>query len=95
LSGLSPFLGDTDAETLSNILTTNCSFDDEAFENISEDAKDFIANLLIREKSGRFSAAQCLKHPWVNNVSVKSRQSGIQLKSQLLLKKYVMKRLWK
>ncbi|XP_038658807.1 myosin light chain kinase 2, skeletal/cardiac muscle-like isoform X1 [Scyliorhinus canicula] len=95
LSGLSPFLGDTDAETLTSILTTNCSFDDEAFENISEDAKDFIANLLIREKSGRFSAAQCLKHPWVKNVSVKSRQSGIQLKSQLLLKKYVMKRLWK
>ncbi|XP_078092460.1 myosin light chain kinase family member 4-like [Mustelus asterias] len=95
LSGLSPFLGDTDAETLSNILTTNCSFDDEAFENISEDAKDFIANLLIREKSGRFSAAQCLKHPWVKNLAAKTRHSRIQLKSQLLLKKYVMKRLWK
>ncbi|XP_059508852.1 myosin light chain kinase 2, skeletal/cardiac muscle-like isoform X2 [Stegostoma tigrinum] len=95
LSGLSPFLGDSDAETLSNILTTNCNFDDEAFENISEEAKDFIANLLIREKSGRISAAQCLKHPWLSNFAAKSKHSKIQLKSQLLLKKYVMKRLWK
>uniref|UniRef100_UPI00398F4CAF myosin light chain kinase family member 4-like n=1 Tax=Pristiophorus japonicus TaxID=55135 RepID=UPI00398F4CAF len=95
LSGLSPFLGNADAETLTNVLTTVCSFDDEAFENISEEAKDFIANLLIREKSGRISAAQCLKHPWLNNIAEKSRHSKIQLKSQLLLKKYVMKRLWK
>ncbi|XP_041061412.1 myosin light chain kinase family member 4-like [Carcharodon carcharias] len=95
LSGLSPFLGDTDAETLSNILTTNCSFDDEAFENISEEAKDFIANLLIREKSGRLSASQCLKHPWLNDIAAKTRHCNVQLKSQLLLKKYVMKRLWK
>ncbi|XP_067904860.1 myosin light chain kinase 2, skeletal/cardiac muscle [Heterodontus francisci] len=95
LSGLSPFLGDSDAETLSNILTTICSFDDEAFENVSEEAKDFISNLLIREKSGRLSAAQCLKHPWLNNIAEKTRHSKIQLKSQLLLKKYVMKRLWK
>ncbi|XP_067833966.1 myosin light chain kinase 2, skeletal/cardiac muscle-like [Heptranchias perlo] len=95
LSGLSPFLGDTDAETLTNVLTIDCSFDDEAFENVSEEAKDFIANLLIREKSGRISAAQCLKHPWLKNIAEKMRHSKIQLKSQLLLKKYVMKRLWK
>ncbi|KAK3528268.1 hypothetical protein QTP86_028684, partial [Hemibagrus guttatus] len=50
LSGLSPFLGDNDAETMNNILHANWDFDAEAFENVSEEAKDFISKLLIPAK---------------------------------------------
>uniref|UniRef100_A0A8C4SNZ9 Myosin light chain kinase 2, skeletal/cardiac muscle-like n=1 Tax=Erpetoichthys calabaricus TaxID=27687 RepID=A0A8C4SNZ9_ERPCA len=50
LSGLSPFLGDNDSQTLSNVLSVNWYFDEEAFEHVSEEAKDFISNLLIKEK---------------------------------------------
>ena len=50
LSGLSPFMGDTDAETLNNVTAADWDFEDEAFDNISEDAKDFIEQLLIKRK---------------------------------------------
>ncbi|KPP74738.1 hypothetical protein Z043_106085, partial [Scleropages formosus] len=95
LSGLSPFLGDDDSETLNNVLTVNWAFDDEAFEHVSDEAKDFVSNLLIRERSGRLSASQCLKHPWLCNISEKAKRSNITLKSQVQLKKYMARRLWK
>lgn len=50
LSGLSPFLGDNDTETLNNVLAANWYFDEETFESISDEAKDFVSNLIIKEK---------------------------------------------
>jgi serine/threonine protein kinase len=50
LSGLSPFLGDNDNETFSNITRGEFDFEDDAFEKISEDAKDFISSLIIKRK---------------------------------------------
>jgi len=45
--------------------------------------------------SGRMSATQSLKHPWLNNISEKAKSSNIVLKSQVLLKKYMARRMWK
>ncbi|NXX41257.1 MYLK2 kinase, partial [Tricholaema leucomelas] len=95
LSGLSPFLGDNDTETLNNVLAANWYFDEETFESVSDEAKDFVSNLIIKEKSGRMSAAQCLEHPWLNNLAEKAKRCNRRLKSQVLLKKYVMRRRWK
>ncbi|XP_050953449.1 myosin light chain kinase 2, skeletal/cardiac muscle [Labeo rohita] len=95
LSGLSPFLGDDDSQTLNNVLMGNWYFDEDAFEHVSAEARDFVSNLLIRERSGRLSATQCLKHPWLNNITEKAKSSNIVLKSQVLLKKYMARRLWK
>lgn len=50
LSGLSPFLGETDAETMNYVVNCSWDFDAEAFEQLSEDAKDFISRLLVKEK---------------------------------------------
>lgn len=50
LSGLSPFLGETDAETMNYVVNCNWDFDAEAFEQLSEEAKDFISRLLVKEK---------------------------------------------
>lgn len=50
LSGLSPFMGDNDAETFANITRADYDFDDEAFDAISQDAKDFISALLVKRK---------------------------------------------
>ncbi|XP_051961082.1 myosin light chain kinase 3-like isoform X2 [Xyrauchen texanus] len=95
ISGLSPFLGDDDSQTLNNVLMGNWYFDEDAFEHVSAEARDFVTNLLIRERSGRLSAAQCLKHPWLNNISQKAKSANIVLKSQVLLKKYMARRMWK
>ncbi|NXG23139.1 MYLK2 kinase, partial [Grallaria varia] len=95
LSGLSPFLGDDDTETLNNVLAANWYFDEETFESVSDEAKDFVSNLIIKDKSARMSADQCLKHPWLNNLAEKAKRCNRRLKSQVLLKKYVMRRRWK
>lgn len=50
LSGLSPFLGDDDNETLNNILSCQWSFEESEFLGISEEAKDFISKLLLINK---------------------------------------------
>lgn len=49
LSGLSPFQGTTEPETLCNITTAKWDFSAEEFECISSDAKDFISNLLVKD----------------------------------------------
>lgn len=41
------------------------------------------------------SAEQCLAHPWLNNLAEKAKRCNRRLKSQILLKKYLMKRRWK
>ncbi|XP_075561143.1 myosin light chain kinase family member 4 [Pelecanus crispus] len=67
LSGLSPFLGDDDNETLNNILSCSWEFEDEEFHGVSDEAKDFISKLLIKEKCWRISATAALKHPWLSD----------------------------
>lgn len=49
LSGLSPFMGDSDLETMANVTRANYDFDDEAFDVISDEAKDFIEKLLLKD----------------------------------------------
>lgn len=51
LSGLSPFMGDTDIDTMTNVTLGKYNFDDDAFKMVSESAKDFIRQLL--QKDGR------------------------------------------
>ncbi|XP_028812717.1 myosin light chain kinase 3 isoform X2 [Denticeps clupeoides] len=96
LSGLSPFMGDTDMETMNNILHANWDFDAEAFENVSEEAKDFISRLLVPAKCSRLSASGCMKHSWLNNLEEKAKLHRVRLKSQLRLQTYLAAhRQWK
>uniref|UniRef100_A0A6Q2ZIM1 Protein kinase domain-containing protein n=1 Tax=Esox lucius TaxID=8010 RepID=A0A6Q2ZIM1_ESOLU len=96
LSGLSPFLGDNDAETMSNILHANWDFDSDAFELVSEEAKDFISRLLIPAKCSRLSATGCMKHTWLNNLEDKAKFHRVRLKSQVKLQRYLAAhRKWK
>ncbi|XP_023284680.1 myosin light chain kinase 2, skeletal/cardiac muscle-like isoform X1 [Seriola lalandi dorsalis] len=73
LSGLSPFLGDDDNETLNNILACQWNFEEEEFTDISDEAKDFITRLLVKSKSWRMSAAESLRHPWLSDRSLHYR----------------------
>ncbi|CAB3377596.1 Hypothetical predicted protein [Cloeon dipterum] len=65
LSGLSPFMGETDIETMANVTIANYDFDDEAFNEITAEAKDFIERLLLKDQSARLTASECLTHPWL------------------------------
>lgn len=48
LTGFSPFGGETDQETFLNISRAQVDFPDELFEDVSEEAKDFVKKLLVR-----------------------------------------------
>lgn len=49
LSGLSPFMGSTDIETMTNVTIGKYDFDDEAFSKVSKHALDFISKLLAKD----------------------------------------------
>lgn len=65
LSGLSPFAGENDVATLKNVKACDWDFDEDAFRNISEEGKDFIRRLLVKNKEKRMTAHECLVHPWL------------------------------
>jgi len=65
LSGLSPFAGASDIDTLKNVKACDWSFDEEAFKNVSEEGRDFIRKLLVKKKESRLTAHECLLHPWL------------------------------
>ncbi|KAK7866658.1 hypothetical protein R5R35_000274 [Gryllus longicercus] len=69
VSGASPFLGDDKQETFSNVVAGIYSFDDEYFSNVSELAKNFISQLLVKEPSERATVSDCLQHIWLQTYS--------------------------
>ncbi|CAM1295998.1 Uncharacterised protein g1436 [Pycnogonum litorale] len=91
LSGLSPFMGDTDCETMANVTKGNYDYEDESFDEISEEAKDFINKLLVKKQSERMSAADCLKHTWLKKKKTKKAQKKLNKKK---LKRYVVRKRW-
>uniref|UniRef100_A0A669PXW4 Protein kinase domain-containing protein n=1 Tax=Phasianus colchicus TaxID=9054 RepID=A0A669PXW4_PHACC len=65
LSGESPFQGENDMETLSNITAAQWEFEEEIFSDISQQAKDFISQLLQKDPRCRLSSPGALQHPWL------------------------------
>ncbi|XP_015605421.1 probable serine/threonine-protein kinase DDB_G0278901 isoform X2 [Cephus cinctus] len=65
LTGFSPFGGETDQETFQNISMGEVDFPEELFEDVSAQAKDFVAKLLVPDPSARITAKQCLRHEWL------------------------------
>uniref|UniRef100_A0A4W5NBV6 Si:dkey-240h12.4 n=1 Tax=Hucho hucho TaxID=62062 RepID=A0A4W5NBV6_9TELE len=90
LSGLSPFQGDNDKETLKNILGMIYEFEENYFNQTSTMAKDFIEKLLVKDPIERMTADECLVHPWIK--AANRSRSSINMKS---FKKFNAKRKWK
>ncbi|XP_004517523.1 death-associated protein kinase related [Ceratitis capitata] len=65
ISGLSPFMGETDIETMANVTIAKYDFEDESFSNVSPECLDFIGKLLVKDLTTRMTAAQCLEHKWL------------------------------
>ncbi|XP_055297742.1 death-associated protein kinase related [Sitodiplosis mosellana] len=69
LSGFSPFGGDSKQETFLNISQCNLNFPDDLFQDVSEDATDFIKSALQVAAEDRMSAVECLEHKWLSESS--------------------------
>ncbi|ESO99750.1 hypothetical protein LOTGIDRAFT_141651 [Lottia gigantea] len=91
LSGLSPFLGDSENETLSNVTLGEYDFDDDAFTEISDNAKDFIQKLLIKKKQKRHTIDQCKNHQWLAQDEKRIRCKRLNTEK---LKHFMARRKW-
>lgn len=67
LSGISPFRGANDRETLKKIREGKWDFDDR-WKNISNEAQDFIRKLLVYNVDKRMDIRTALAHPWFNYI---------------------------
>ncbi|XP_037503799.1 obscurin isoform X1 [Rhipicephalus sanguineus] len=65
LSGISPFLGQNDRETLKNVQNGKINFLHDGFAKVSDEARDFISKLLVFEPSERMDVRTALEHPWL------------------------------
>eukprot|EP00112_Aurelia_sp_Birch-Aquarium-sp1_P007116 Seg1777.3 transcript_id=Seg1777.3/GoldUCD/mRNA.D3Y31 product="Myosin light chain kinase smooth muscle" protein_id=Seg1777.3/GoldUCD/D3Y31 len=89
LSGLSPFLGDSDHETLANVSNGEYDFDDGEgiFDQISDGAKQFIEQLLVMDVTKRNTVDECLEHEWCKRAKEKKLKTD-------KLKKFIARRRW-
>ncbi|XP_013779673.1 myosin light chain kinase, smooth muscle-like [Limulus polyphemus] len=90
LSGLSPFMGDSVLETMANVTKAAFDFNDESFEPITDEAKDFICQLLVKDRTERMSATNCLHHPWLRE----DKKKEVAQLNKTKLKKFVTRRRW-
>lgn len=85
-------MGESDVDTFANITRADYDFDDEAFEAVTQNAKDFISNLLVHRKEERLSAKQCLESTWLSQQNDVS-SSKIRICTDKL-KKFIIRRKW-
>ncbi|XP_054712056.1 obscurin-like isoform X2 [Uloborus diversus] len=93
LSGISPFLGENDRETLTRVQQGKINFIEDAFVGVSDDAKDFMSKLLVFDPQGRLDVKSALNHRWFKSCSDKPSGSETHLNNLDRLKDYQKK--WK
>ena len=64
LVGRAPFDGKDDDEIIAKINTADYNSQEPRLLKHSPEVRDLISNLLIKDKTRRFSAKQALNHPW-------------------------------
>lgn len=79
LSGESPFQGDSDSETLASVTAAQWEFDEESFEDITNQAKDFISSLLQKNvrldiRASGHTLTHSHTHTWKHTVLSSHRQ---------------------
>lgn len=84
-------MGDSVPETFVNITRVDYDFDDEAFDHVSEDAKDFISKLLMHRKEDRMTADECLNFCWLTVDNEEANNNRICTDK---LKKFIIRRKW-
>lgn len=69
LCGYPPFYGDTDPEIFASVRAGRYDFDSPEWTYVSNEAKDFISNLLLLKPSQRLTAEEALRHPWLSGAA--------------------------
>jgi calcium-dependent protein kinase len=87
LCGYPPFEGKNQDEIFDKILKKDINITKDEWEDVSDEAKDLVKKLLERDVNKRITAAEALKHPFINKksrkVSVADKVTKISLKNSL------------
>ena len=67
LCGYPPFYDDNTTILFDQILSGELEFDSPYWDEISDDAKDFIRHLICVDVEKRFSCEEALNHPWITD----------------------------
>ncbi|XP_062264613.1 myosin light chain kinase, smooth muscle [Platichthys flesus] len=94
LSGESPFQGASDTETLALVTAAQWEFDEESFEEITDEAQNFISSLLNKDTRRRMSCAEALAHPWMAAFNSGDCANTKSL-SKEKMKRYLARQKWK
>jgi len=65
LCGFPPFYGNNDQQIFEKIMKAKYDFPSPDWDDISDDAKEFIQAILVLDPSDRPTAADCLQAPWI------------------------------
>jgi calcium-dependent protein kinase len=76
LCGFPPFGGQTDDQILKRVSVGRYSFPSPEWDEISFEAKDLISKMLNIDLNRRISATEALLHPWLDNASKSTINSG-------------------
>eukprot|EP00019_Armaparvus_languidus_P005841 CAMPEP_0168599418 /NCGR_PEP_ID=MMETSP0420-20121227/12059_1 /TAXON_ID=498008 /ORGANISM="Pessonella sp." /LENGTH=359 /DNA_ID=CAMNT_0008637079 /DNA_START=29 /DNA_END=1105 /DNA_ORIENTATION=+ len=69
LCGFPPFWGESQGELFDKILAADYEFPSPEWDSVSQEAKDFIQKLLVKDNRSRMTAEQCLTHPWLQKLN--------------------------
>ncbi|XP_026208690.1 myosin light chain kinase, smooth muscle [Anabas testudineus] len=94
LSGESPFQGNSDAESLALVTAAQWEFDEESFDEITDEAKNFISSLLNKDPRRRMSCEEALAHHWM--AAFDSRDvATTKCLSKEKMKRFLARQKWK
>ena len=88
LSGKLPFMASRSIDLFKVILTGTFGFDDEAWENVSDEAKDLICNLLVIDPCKRLTASEALQSKWISQMRNRKLRSSYLGRSQKNIKMF-------
>ena len=64
LNGKPPFTGVTSSEILAKVARASVTFPEKQWHNVSQEAKSLILKMLEKNPQSRYTAKECLDHPW-------------------------------
>ena len=80
LSGTPPFGGRNEKQIMENVKGGQYNFNNAVWNNVSDDAKDFVKKLLTMDPTHRMSAKEALNHKWLMQVikmDIKKSRVGV------------------
>ena len=84
LSGSLPFMGRSQKELFSKIVSGKFVFKEEEWAGVSDDAKDLVSKMLVLDPDRRITSENALRHPWLKLAKDRLSKIGLQSTSQRL-----------